>query len=93
MMSGNSVLLSRFQRVSLGESLAWPRGVTVSTLDSESSDRGSNPREAFLFENVQYFGGCDLHISNTNLLFFRTIVLIDLQEPTNSRKNINVIML
>ena len=25
-----------------------PRGVTVSTLDSESSDRGSNPREAFL---------------------------------------------
>ena len=26
-----------------------PRGVTVSTLDSESSDRGSNPREAFVF--------------------------------------------
>ena len=26
----------------------WPRGVTVSTLDSESSDRGSNPREAFM---------------------------------------------
>ena len=26
----------------------WPRGVTVSILDSESSDRGSNPREAFL---------------------------------------------
>ena len=25
----------------------WPRGVTVSTLDSESSDRGSNPREVF----------------------------------------------
>ena len=25
----------------------WPRGVTVSTLGSESSDRGSNPREAF----------------------------------------------
>ena len=24
----------------------WPRGVTASTLDSESSDRGSNPREA-----------------------------------------------
>ena len=23
----------------------WSRGVTVSTLDSESSDRGSNPRE------------------------------------------------
>ena len=28
-------------------SLEGPRGVTVSTLDSESSDRGSNPREAF----------------------------------------------
>ena len=27
--------------------LKWPRGVTVSTLDSESSDSGSNPREAF----------------------------------------------
>ena len=27
----------------------WPRGVTVSTLDSESSDRGPNPREAFCF--------------------------------------------
>ena len=27
-------------------SVNWPRGVTVSTLDSESSDRGSNPREA-----------------------------------------------
>ena len=26
-----------------------PRGVTVSTLDSESSDRGSNPREALNF--------------------------------------------
>ena len=29
-----------------GQSLTWSRGVTVSTLDSESSDRGSNPREA-----------------------------------------------
>ena len=26
---------------------SWSRGATVSTLDSESSDRGSNPREAF----------------------------------------------
>ena len=26
-----------------------PRGVTVSTLDSESSDRGSNPREVFYY--------------------------------------------
>ena len=25
----------------------WPRGVTVSILDSESSAGGSNPREAF----------------------------------------------
>ena len=29
-----------------GQLSTWPRGVTVSTLDSESSDRGSNPREA-----------------------------------------------
>ena len=29
----------------------WPRGVTVSTLDSESSDRGSNPREALLMHS------------------------------------------
>lgn len=29
------------------EDVKWPRGVTVSTLDSESSDRGSNPREAY----------------------------------------------
>ena len=28
--------------------VSWPCGVTVSTLDSESSDRGSNPREASL---------------------------------------------
>ena len=26
----------------------WSHGVTVSTLDSESSDRGSNPRETYL---------------------------------------------
>ena len=30
----------------LPENATWPHGVTVSTLDSESSDRGSNPREA-----------------------------------------------
>ena len=29
----------------------WLRGVTVSTLDSESTDRGSNPREASLSFN------------------------------------------
>ena len=34
------------------EMLTWPRGVTVSTLDSESSDRGSNPREAFAHQHV-----------------------------------------
>ena len=32
--------------------LHGPGGVTVSTLDSESSDRGSNPREAFLALHV-----------------------------------------
>ena len=30
-----------------------PRGVMVSTLDSESSDRGSNPREAFSHRVVE----------------------------------------
>ena len=30
----------------IADACNWPRGVTVSTLDSESSDRGSNPREA-----------------------------------------------
>lgn len=30
----------------VGDADTWPRGVTASTLDSESSDRGSNPREA-----------------------------------------------
>lgn len=33
----------------------WPRGVTVSTLDSESSDRGSNPREASCFGWCGFF--------------------------------------
>ena len=27
--------------------ILWSRGVTASTLDPESSDRGSNPRETF----------------------------------------------
>ena len=31
----------------------WPRGVTVSTLDSESSDRDSNPREALSFATAR----------------------------------------
>ena len=30
--------------ISCGSNFTWSRGVTVSTLDSESSDRGSNPR-------------------------------------------------
>jgi hypothetical protein len=37
--------------VSGWQNVNWPRGVTVSTLDSESSVRGSDPREAF-----EYFG-------------------------------------
>ena len=38
---------------------AWPRGVTVSTLDSESSDRGSNPREAsFVFVPLRARASC-----------------------------------
>jgi hypothetical protein len=35
----------------------WLHGVTVITLDSESSDRGSNPREAYAFA-----GHCHLYI-------------------------------
>ena len=35
-------------RIPYPKGFTWPRGVTVSTLDSESSDRGSNPREAFI---------------------------------------------
>ena len=45
----------------------WPRGVTVSTLDSESSDRGSNPREAFAqqLESPSLLGcfGAQVHAS------------------------------
>ena len=32
-----------------GSNPKWSRGVTVSTLDSESSDRGSNPRETCFY--------------------------------------------
>jgi hypothetical protein len=32
----------------------WSYGVTVSTLDSESSDRGSNPRRTLLKHAEQY---------------------------------------
>ena len=34
---------------------SWSRGVTVSTLDSESSDRGSNPRGTFFASCAQDF--------------------------------------
>ena len=36
-----------------------PRGVTVSTLDSESSDRGSNPREVYIW----FMGGVIVSVS------------------------------
>ena len=36
-----------------GVKKTWPRGVTVSTLDSESSDRGSNPREALALDSLR----------------------------------------
>ena len=44
----------------------WPRGVTASTLDSESSNRGSNPREAYcahLFPSITIF--CRRHIQTS----------------------------
>ena len=42
----------------------WPRGVTVSTLDSESSDRGSNPREASALLPL-FYGRHELEVSRT----------------------------
>ena len=39
-----------------GSFIHWSYGVTVSTLDSESSDRGSNPREAFLVISISILG-------------------------------------
>ena len=39
-------LVESFEATTRG-SIRWSRGVTVSTLDSESSDRGSNPRGTF----------------------------------------------
>ena len=41
---------------------SWSRGVTVSTLDSESSDRDSNPREAFLALAAQEVNNTASHI-------------------------------
>jgi hypothetical protein len=43
----------------------WPRGVTVSTLDSESSDRGSNPREAFLCISVPANFAATIYFENS----------------------------
>jgi hypothetical protein len=49
---GSQAADSRRFRGGAPESDNWPRGVTVRTLDSESSDRGSNPREAFLISSA-----------------------------------------
>ena len=48
-----------------------PRGVTASTLDSESSDRGSNPREASF--GLECLRQCALrtHIGGTRKLTHR----------------------
>jgi len=35
--------------------ILWSRGVTASTLDPESSDGGSNPRETFLQQQVRVY--------------------------------------
>ena len=37
----------------------WSHGVTVSTLDSESSDRGSNPRETLWADCFGYMKLCE----------------------------------
>ena len=49
-----SFKLQRALQVCTHGFVTWPRGVTVSTLDSESSDRGSNPREAFWFDHFRH---------------------------------------
>jgi hypothetical protein len=43
--------------------LIWPRGVTVSILDSESNDRASNPHEAFCqySADLTSLGPCTTH--------------------------------
>ena len=53
----------------------WFYGVTVSTLDSESNDRGSNPRRTFLSEIVCYVSDysrvvCNAVVSGENVLHF-----------------------
>ena len=46
-------IISRYFSLGKGRaSCNWPRGVTVSTLDSESSDRGSDPREASCLRQI-----------------------------------------
>ena len=56
----------------------WPRGVTVTTLDSESSDRGSNPRGALtLYGGYEYDlwnpSGCGLAPPHLRILGLRTM--------------------
>jgi hypothetical protein len=56
--------------------VSWPRGVTVSTLDSESSDRGSNPREASLrfgFAHQRSSLTCRVSFRETLLLFCKAL--------------------
>ena len=45
--------LARADHGATGSAPSWPRGVAASTLESASSDRGSNPREAFVFRGAQ----------------------------------------
>ena len=47
-------LISAFGSVSGQISITRSRGVTVSTLDPESSDRGSNPRETSCMPSMYY---------------------------------------
>ena len=49
---------------SMDSDIIRPRGVTVSTLDSESSDRGSNPREASALLPL-FYGRHELEVSRT----------------------------
>ena len=62
------MLLTIFPMPALIKNPTWSRGVTVSILDSESSDRGSNPREAFWFHIELFDEWAMFAIENRNLL-------------------------
>ena len=66
----------------------WPRGVTVSTLDSESSDRGSNPREAFLALAAQEVSNTASHIkAQAGTVWIVSVLIILRPEDPRNRED------